>query len=55
MSLPDYLLDDPEDRNTCGMCGGPLEMRSPYLCRSCADAVADESADKSIQDRKERS
>jgi hypothetical protein len=53
MSLPDYLLDDPDDVDECQACGCAIDGKSSFLCRDCVISNADMYADMAIQDNKE--
>lgn len=52
MSLPDHLLDEPDD--TCMECGEPVKIYrwNRRLCRSCADELVDEYIDERMSEGK---
>lgn len=49
MSLPDYLLDEPDDQ--CECCGA-RRLQGWTLCEACAANLVDLDADAAIEDRK---
>lgn len=49
MSLPDYLLDEPDEQ--CECCG-ERRLRGWTLCEACAANLVDLDADAAIEDRK---
>lgn len=51
MSLPDYLLDEPDDQ--CTNCHAQ-RMNGYRLCVECLADLTDLYADEAIEDRKER-
>jgi len=51
MSLPDYLLDEPD--NQCENCRARA-LRGYALCAECMADLRDLYADEAIEDRKER-
>ena len=51
MSLPDYLLDEPD--NQCENCHAQAE-KGRRLCAECLADLTDLYADEVIEDRKER-